>query len=71
MNRETLKVFEYMVNNDKWLEKIKQKRRSYPNYKDFLKQSMEVIDELLATEKKFYDYPRNEVNIKQIVDMYF
>lgn len=71
MNKDTLRIFNFMVNNPNWIAKLKDKRQTYPNYKDFYRESSEVILELLETEKEFYDYPRDNVNIKKIVDMYF
>lgn len=71
MNRETTKLFEYMVDNPEWLNKLKDKRAKYPNYKDFYNQAGYVIMELLNTEKKFFDYPRKEIQIKKIADLYF
>lgn len=71
MNKETLKVFEFMVNNPKWVNKVKETKVRFPNYKDFYNQAGYLIMEILSTEKEFMDYPRNDINIKKIVDMYF
>lgn len=71
MNKETLKLFEFMVNNPKWISKIKEKRQQYPNYKDFYNQAGYILMEILTTEKQFFDYPRDRINVKKLVDMYF
>lgn len=71
MNQETLRVFNFMVNNPKWITKIKETKIIHNNYKDFYLQTSSIVLELLATEPEFYDYPRDEINIKKIVDLYF
>ena len=71
MNKETLKLFEFMVDNPEWINKLKQKREHFSNYKDFYNQAGYVIMELLNTEKKFFDYPRKDIQISKIADLYF
>jgi len=71
MNKNTLRLFNYMVSNPKWISRIKETRQKYPNYKDFYNESCKIVLELIQTEKQFYDYPKDNVNIKKIVDMYF
>jgi hypothetical protein len=71
VNKETLKLFEYMVNNPEWINRIKDERNKTSNYKDFQIKTGLILVELLETESQFYDYPRNDIEIKKIVDLYF
>lgn len=71
MNKETLKLFEFMVNNPKWINKLKTERQLKNNYKDFTQVTEQIINEILTTEKQFYDYPKNNIQLNKIVSMYF
>lgn len=71
MNKETMKLFNFMVENPKWINKLKTKRTLVSNYKDFFVETGIIITELLNEEKFFYDYPKTKIEIKKIVDLYF
>ena len=71
MNRETMKIVSFIEQNEQYKGKLISIRERFPNYKDFMNQVGYVIMEILSNERQFYDYPRNDIQISKIVDLYF
>lgn len=71
MNRETRKLIDFLNENDQYTTKLRTLREKHNNYKDFSNQVLYVIQEVLNTEKKFFDYPRNKIDLFIITNLYF
>ncbi len=70
MNKETTKIVEF-IENSRYKSKIEEVRARFSNYKDFSNQTGYVIMDILNNEREFYDYPRNDIELSKIVELYF
>lgn len=71
MNRETAKIISFIETSDIYKEKFKVTRSKYSNFKDFRNQAGYIVMEILNSEKEFFDYPRKDIEILKIVELYF
>lgn len=71
MNKETKKILKFIEETPQWFEKLKAIRAKNSNYKDFFNQIGYLLMELLNTEKNFFDYPREKIEISKIANLYF
>lgn len=72
MNTRTKKIVEFIDNNEKYKDKIIELRQKNKNSKDFFDVLLKyVIMDILNTEKQFYDFPRKEIQLDEIVRRYW
>jgi len=72
MNSKTTKIVNFINTNDKYKNKIAELRSKYTNSKDFGEHMLKyVVMEILKTEKQFYDYPRKDIQLDEIMRRYF
>lgn len=71
MNRETKKILNFIQQTPSWESRLEVLRKKHSNYKDFFNQIGYLLMELLNTEKAFFDYPRERIEISKIANLYF
>lgn len=71
MNRETIKLVSFIEQNEQYTQELKEARGKFSNYKDFTNKVGYIVMGLLNTEKEFFDYPRNDIELSKIVALYF
>jgi hypothetical protein len=71
MNTRTKKIVEFIDSNEKYNNKIIELKQKYNNSKDFFDHMLKyVIMDILNTQKQFFDFPRNEIQLDEIVRRY-
>lgn len=71
MNRETRKVIDFINDTPEYTNKVQELRKKFSNHKDFSNQVLYLVQEILNTQKKFYDYPRHKIDLFVISNIYF
>lgn len=72
MNARTNKIVEFIESNGEYKKKVEDLRTRHANSKDFFDHMLKyVIMDILNTQKQFYDFPRNEIQLDEIMRRYF
>ncbi len=71
MNQETQRLYDFIENNKEYKDKILLNKEKYSNFKDFFNQTGYVIMDILSTEKEFFGYPRNKIELDIITERFF
>lgn len=71
MNRDTERIVKFIDGDPSRLMTIQNLRRESNNSKDFQQEVKLFIVNILNTEKKFFDYPRDKIEIEKIAEYYF
>lgn len=71
MNNKTKKIVDFIDSNEKYINKILELKQKYSNSKDFFENLIKyVVMDILNSNKEFYDYPRSQIELDEIIRRY-